>query len=66
MKALNNVVGRWAKSSVVGFSKVGTSLSKAELACVAGGLPKGTWGPVAALPDAAWTDAKTSLPKGTW
>lgn len=38
-------------------------LDMADLAHVGGGLPKGTWSEVSALPKGTWESA---LPKGTW
>lgn len=38
-------------------------LSIEQLACVGGGLPKGTWEAEEALPKGTWEEA---LPKGTW
>ena len=51
------------KSIVSSSVSAPVELDLSQLACVAGGLPKGTWSELMGLPKGTW---ESSLPKGTW
>ncbi len=40
-------------------------LSLEDMACVAGGLPRGTWSETSGLPRGTWSE-ESGLPRGTW
>ena len=53
-------------TSIVSSSvRAPVALDLAQLACVAGGLPKGTWSELQGLPKGTWSEVQ-GLPKGTW